>query len=295
MISNDLISFEHITHISQKTTEQINEKNLKDFLVTSLELQNITKELYTSIYHVYFSNTNRYEIYAYKIKKDKSILEFQVFETFYKQNEIQSTNCDIFITEKYFCIYQNGKFLFAKENKAYLEDEIKNYVEFTYHIKAQNIYFIDQKELEKLILNSNNLKELKTYSIKKQNRFFKIYILVLMLSCILTFYTIDSFIKENKIKNKQLFSKLQKKHKKSKRKFNTNIALDIKVLFEELKKHKILLLDLKYDKKLFLQISLKKKNSLFKFIDTNDKKIIINSLEQKIDDKTYLVSLTIEN
>jgi hypothetical protein len=295
MISNDVISFEHIIHISQKTTEQINKKNLKDFLITSLERQSFPKLLYNRIIYRYFPHQNIYEIYAFKTHKKKNILEYQLFEYFYTEQNIIPNGYDIFICEDYFCIYKDGKFFFAKENKSYKENEIVDYVKHFYKISLGGVYTLSKNDMESLAQNTNKLHPVESIILYKNNLFIIIYTLLL-----LSFFTYivyefyNAYYQNSDTQNTQQHYKLKDTYKKLLETKPKQLSDEIQIIFFYLDKYNIGLKSFVFDKKYVISMTSNKRDDIYKFAHYFKNKITIEHITYNDEHKVYFVELYIE-
>jgi hypothetical protein len=296
MISNDIISFEHIIHISQETTEEITAKNLKQFLITSLESHNHPKEFYDQLYYVYFPNKNLYEIYAYKIKTKQSILEYQIYEQIYTVNHITPNAYDLFIHENYFCVYKNGCFYFAKNNSEYSKKEIVDYLFYSYDIIIDATYMINQNTLEKLISTPYNYKMLKTILLKTKTSFMITYLFTLVFFFTFIIYSVfyENVVSDASIQIQKI-QQLKKEYASFKKDVPIKLSETIIDIFQNAKQNHMILLSLQYDKKFYLHCWTKKKEDIFHFVKYYDQKVVIDKIYFNKSEKKYFLELYIEN
>lgn len=154
-----LIPFSKITHISKQVTEEITQKNFKNFLQTTLTQENfeLTQESY--IFHYFIKEANQYEIYLLKSYNKIPILEFQLFEE-YTFTNFTKEKYFLFITNNFFVVYQNKKPLFAFENKHYTKDDITKFIQFTHKIVIDEVITIEEHSFETLKSNFKNIQPL---------------------------------------------------------------------------------------------------------------------------------------
>lgn len=296
MILNDVISFEHIIHISQKTTEKITQKNLKSFLITSLEIHNYPKEFFNQIIYRYFPEKNIYEIYAYNSKGSKSILEYQIYENYYLKYNILPSLYDLFIYENYFCVYKDGSFCFAKDNRLYENEEILQYISYVYDIDIKNIYCINRKQRQQLLEERNMLKPIVTISLVRKTKEIVSYMVIFILSIVAFLYLLYN---QNNMDKKILLGEnvenLKKKYEHLSKKRPKELSKDMTNIFLELKKYNLQLVELKYDKTFHMNILVKHKEDVFHFAKYFNKKIKIGRMVYNQEQKRYFVEISIEH
>ncbi len=147
----NLILFSQITHISKDVTEEINSKYLKKFLESIFVQHNISIDNESQVYLYYAKDLKRYEIYLFRSKSKNNILELQLFSE-YPYDPYDEKDYRLFITEEFFALYKNNKFLFGYENKSYTTVEIEKFILFTHNIRVD----------ESIIINTDTLTQYKT-------------------------------------------------------------------------------------------------------------------------------------
>lgn len=197
-------------------SEEIENKNLKKFVSTTLNLNNIVLNKNDFLYINFISEINKYQILIFP--KEFKYMVFQIFEQLYIDKNINKY--DLYLTESFFCLYKNGSFYYSQklESKVIIEDLI-SYLNKIFSIKIDSYQFIDefqQKKLEKKYLESNEKNIIQNFNIKNSHSFkiYLIYIFLLFSFCAVVF--------ENKLENSQKedseinikndFEKLKKEH-----------------------------------------------------------------------------------
>lgn len=197
-------------------SEEIENKNLKKFVSTTLNLNNIVLNKNDFLYINFISEINKYQILIFP--KEFKYMVFQIFEQLYVDKNINKY--DLYLTESFFCLYKNGSFYYSQklESKVIIEDLI-SYLNKIFSIKIDSYQFIDefqQKKLEKKYLESNEKNIIQNFNIKNSHSFkiYLIYIFLLFSFCAVVF--------ENKLENSQKedseinikndFEKLKKEH-----------------------------------------------------------------------------------
>ena len=197
-------------------SEEIENKNLKKFVSTTLNLNNIVLNKNDFLYVKFISEINKYQILIFP--KDFKYMVFQIFEQLYIDKNINKY--DLYLTESFFCLYKNGSFYYSQklESKVIIEDLI-SYLNKIFSIKIDSYQFIDefqQKKLEKKYLESNEKNIIQNFNIKNSHSF-KIYLFYLFL-----IFSFCAVVFENKLENSQKedseinikndFEKLKKEH-----------------------------------------------------------------------------------
>lgn len=197
-------------------SEEIENKNLKKFVSTTLNLNNIVLNKNDFLYINFISEINKYQILIFP--KEFKYMVFQIFEQLYIDKNINKY--DLYLTESFFCLYKNGSFYYSQklESKVIIEDLI-SYLNKIFSIKIDSYQFIDefqQKKLEKKYLESNEKNIIQNFNIKNSHSF-KIYLFYLFL-----IFSFCAVVFENKLENSQKedseinikndFEKLKKEH-----------------------------------------------------------------------------------
>ena len=162
-------------------SEEIENKNLKKFIFTSLKLNNLNINKNDFVSLNFISELNKYQVLICSNYLKYAI--FQIFEQFYLQKE--NINCfDLYLTNDFFCLYKNGKFYYYQnlESKIPINDLIE-YINKSFFIKIDNFEVIDeiyQKELEKIYLEKKIKNRLQNFN-GRNNYGFKIYLFYILI------------------------------------------------------------------------------------------------------------------
>ena len=264
-------------------SEEIENKNLKKFIFTSLKLNNLSVNKNDFIFINFIFELKKYQVLIFSNYLKYAI--FQIFEQFYLQKE--NINCfDLYLTNDFFCLYKNGKFYYYQnlESKIPINDLIE-YINKSFFIKIDNFEVIDevyQKELEKIYLEKKIKNRLQNFN-GRNNYGFKIYLFyILIVLCFsIMLYQNNLGIKEEKsdvlIENN--FERTKKEHS------FISFSLTFDDLLQVLKKFNLNLESFEYKEngiKIVLS-SPSKSNIYFFFNELKDKLISheINYLENK--------------
>ena len=103
----EYISTDQIITLELDVSEEIDNNSLRNFVLTSLDLNNKEYSSKDLICATYIEELKQYQILL--IDKDYPKATFQVFELFYKN---KSEGLDLYLTDKFFCLYKNGTFCY---------------------------------------------------------------------------------------------------------------------------------------------------------------------------------------
>ena len=212
----EIAPFNQIKSLFVDVSEEIENKNLKKFVSTTLNLNNIVLNKNDFLYVKFISEINKYQILIFS--KDFEYMVFQIFEQLYIDKNINKY--DLYLTESFFCLYKNASFYYSQklESKVIIEDLI-SYLNKIFSIKIDSCKVIDefqQKKLEKKYLESNEKNIIQNFNIKNSHSL-KIYLLYIFL-----LFSFCAVVFENKLENSQKedseinikndFEKLKKEH-----------------------------------------------------------------------------------
>lgn len=197
-------------------SEEIENKNLKKFIFTSLKLNNLEINKNDFVHINFIPELKQYQVLVFPKEYKNAI--FQIFELFYsKKNNLNKF--DLYFTNDFFCLYKNAKFYYFQNIESQFEiNELIEYINKKFMLKIDNYKIIDNSELEELknsYLEKKFQNRLEDFN-KKDNYSFKIYLvyLIIILVSFMFFWenkdeTKNSFIVENefdKLKNEYVFS-----------------------------------------------------------------------------------------
>ena len=284
MTSSDILIISPLLckNITAQTTEEISKSNLYNFFTTTIQSNDIEIQIDDKIFYYYIEESKIYEIYIVNVSNKYIHTQASIFQYYYKENSTNSI--DLFITNEYFSIYKNSKLYFFKENKNYEIEDIKSFVKHKYKLQINNIYIINQKQIEKYqneFINKN--KEYISYLKPKQSKwslYYIIYLFVLLVGLV----TYESYLKPIQ----------QSKHtvkKEIKYTSNKDILYDIIKLCNI---YNIQIEKLNYNtNKYELQIVSSNKKNIDKFITYYKNNIKIKNIYKN--DKQYILEFDIAN
>lgn len=265
------------------STEEIKRKKLKEFVLTSLYINEEESYENKSIYVNYLYLSKKYQLFI-TTPKFKNFI-FEIFEPLCKN----SKNV-LFISKDFFCIYVNKKFYFYKEleyelTSLKLIEFIKIQLSLEIHetINIENsldelISSFNEKKMESILIDINEKKD-------KSLIFFLVYILFLISFSI--FYEKYQEAKSFEIYENQKRIELKKlKEKKDEMKFYSFYESFISFK-EQLKIKKLKLSYFKFNNKHFeFKISSKNKKDILDFLALYKNRLISSSL--KFEERGYV-------
>lgn len=281
----DYIPLEQIISIEIAVSEKIDDKNLKDFVLTSLKLNNKDYNKNDLIYATYIEELNQYQIII--INNQYRQGTFQVFELFYEK---KSKGIDLYLADDFFCLYKNGTFYYYQTIEFILKiEEFLEFINKKFNTEINNYKRIEKTYFEEL-RNKYSLRNEKT-SIKnintKNNNSFKFYIIYLFLLISLSSYFYTNQHNLTKIKNSIDNNALELEKFKKERLF-VSFENDFEKILENIKKYDLNLLLLEYKEnsvKIILTTTIKE--NLYLFLDEYKKGLISSSVNFDENKKTF--------
>ena len=217
-------------------SEEIENKNLKKFIFTSLKLNNFEINKNDFVHINFIFELKQYQVLVFPKEYKNAI--FQIFELFYlDKNDLNKF--DLYFTDDFFCLYKNTKFYYFQKIESHFEiNELIEYINKKFTLKIDNYKIINNSQLEELknsYLEKSFKNRVQNFN-KKDDYSFKIYLLylvVILMSFVFFFENKDetknNFIVENefdKLKNEYIFSSFNTDFNfliKSLQKYNLNL------------------------------------------------------------------------
>ena len=186
-------------------SEKIDQKAIKNYIFTSLSLNNIEIENKRVFYtYLYFSNS--IQVFITKMGYDSF-----VFEHLQPLSLKSNSDTTIFICDEFFAVYYKTQFYYYKKlNTQIKQDDIKEFVSKKLALTDISIKTIDEKRLNELLNKKQKIKS-SIKSISKSSKGLYSY-LVYLLVVILFFVGYISY-KESKIKNQNIKTKKEQEEK----------------------------------------------------------------------------------
>ena len=270
------ISSDQIITLELDVSEEIDNNSLRNFVLTSLNLNNKEYSANDLIYTTYIKELKQYQILLINNKFSKA--EFQVFELFYKD---KAEGLDLYLCDKFFCLYKNGIFYYYQAIEFSLTiDEFLDFISKKFNTNVNNYKKIEVEELEELkneYLKSKKKSSLKNIN-KKRNNSFIFYLIYLFLLVYICIY----YIEQNSTNNVEKpipntsnldYEKFKKEH--------TFISLenDFNKIFESINKHSLEIISFEYKKaKIKMILNSQIKDDLYLFLNEYKKSLISSSV-----------------
>jgi hypothetical protein len=285
----NIIPLEQLISIEINVSEKIDDKNLKDFVLTSLELNNKNYSNNDLIYATYIEELNQYQIFIvnYKYK----IATFQIFELFYEE---KTEGLDLYLADDFFCLYKNGFFYYYQTIEFVLEtEEFLEFINKKFNTEINNYKRIEKDYLEELkneYVSKNKKTTIKNINIKSNNSFkvYLIYLFLLTSSCVY-FYTYHLHILKNENMNKTDTQGLDFKRFKKEYIF-TGLENDFNKILQNIKINNLELSYFEYKQNsIKIVLSSEIKENLYLFLKEYKKSLISSSINFDENRKLYEV------
>ena len=291
----NILPINQVVYFEIDVSEKIEDKNLKDFIFTTLKLKNITYTNQDKLAVNFISQINQYQIFILDKKFD--FLEFQIFESLYENKNFAEDIYDLYVCDDFFILYKNGYAYYFQ--KVINEINISEFIEFLnrkFDINISSFNRIDSKRFEQL----KNLYKTKKdrFSFKfiniKNNHSFKIYLFFLIFLISIFFSFILNFKNEIPKEEEKINQSFSIEEIKNKYKFES-IEKKIRPFFLSFEKYELNLIKMEFEEKsLKIVIEAIDKKVIYSFLEEY-KDIVINSSIRYLEDKkTYEVGLNVQ-
>jgi hypothetical protein len=270
------ISSDQIITLELDVSEEIDNNSLRNFVLTSLNLNNKEYSANDLIYTTYIKELKQYQILLINNKFSKA--EFQVFELFYKD---KAEGLDLYLCDKFFCLYKNGIFYYYQAIEFSLTiDEFLDFISKKFNTNVNNYKKIEVEELEKLkneYLQNKKKSSLKNIN-KKRNNSFIFYLIYLFLLIYICIY----YIEQNSTNNveKPISNTSNLDYEKFKKEYTfVSLENDFNKIFESINKHSLQIVSFEYKKaKIKMILNSQIKDDLYLFLNEYKKSLISSSV-----------------
>ena len=270
------ISSDQIITLELDVSEEIDNNSLRNFVLTSLNLNNKEYSANDLIYTTYIKELKQYQILLINNKFSKA--EFQVFELFYKD---KAEGLDLYLCDKFFCLYKNGIFYYYQAIEFSLTiDEFLDFISKKFNTNVNNYKKIEVEELEKLkneYLQNKKKSSLKNIN-KKRNNSFIFYLIYLFLLIYICIY----YIEQNSTNNveKPISNTSNLDYEKFKKEYTfVSLENNFNKIFESINKHSLQIVSFEYKKaKIKMILNSQIKDDLYLFLNEYKKSLISSSV-----------------
>lgn len=266
-------------------SEEIENKNLKKFIFTSLKLKNLLVNKNDFLHINFISELKQYQILIFPTHYINAT--FQIYELFYLDKK-ESDSFDLYLAEDYFCLYKNGEFYYYQniESEILINDLIE-YINKNFSLKIDNHKIINnayEEELKNDYLEKTLNNKLINFNSKNSYGFwiFLFYILMLILSSSLFFLNnqIDSENKNEIVSDS--YDKLKNEH------FFISFSSNLNELSDLLNKYNLNLKTLEYkENRLKVVLSTPIKADIYSFFSELKTNLISHDINYFENEKTY--------
>lgn len=270
------IPIKQIISLEINVSEKIDNENLKDFVLTSLSINNKIFSNKDLIYNSHIDKLNQYQMIV--IDKNYKYVAFQIFELFYDK---KVEGLDLYLCDDFFCLYKNGLFYYYQTIEFSLT--IEDFLEFInrkFNTKINNYIKIEKDYLEELknkYLSKNIKTTLKNINIKNDNsfKFYMIYVFILFILGMYFYLNTEELSFDKEIINNQNleFERFKKEHNF----LSSGDSFD--EILENIKRHNLDLQILEYKQsKIKIILSSQIKENLYLFLQEYKKSLLSSSV-----------------
>ena len=270
------IPIKQIISLEINVSEKIDNENLKDFVLTSLSINNKIFSNKDLIYNSHIDKLNQYQMIV--IDKNYKYVAFQIFELFYDK---KVEGLDLYLCDDFFCLYKNGLFYYYQTIEFSLT--IEDFLEFInrkFNTKINNYIKIEKDYLEELknkYLSKNIKTTLKNINIKNDNsfKFYMIYVFILFILGMYFYLNTEELSFDKEIINNQNleFERFKKEHN------FLSSGNDFDEILENIKLHNLDLQILEYKQsKIKIILSSQIKENLYLFLQEYKKSLLSSSV-----------------
>lgn len=291
----NILTINQIVYFEIDVSEKIEDKNLKDFIFTSLKLKNIPYTNQDKLAVNFVSQINQYQIFLLNKKFD--FLEFQIFESLYENKDFVDDIYDLYICDDFFILYKNAiPYYFQRITNEINSNEFIEFLNRKFNIDISSFNRIDSTRFEEL----KNLYKTKKdrFSFKfiniKNNHSFMIYLLFLVFLISIFFSFILNFENEILKKEEKINQSISFDELKNKYKFES-VEKNIRPLFLAFEKYELNLIKMEFEEKsLNIVFESVDKNHIYSFLEEYKNIVINSSIKYLEDKKTYEVGLNVQ-
>lgn len=282
----NLCTVEELEIVEIEIDEEIEKKNLKDFISTSLKLKNINLPKNKKIILNYIEELKTYQLILVEI--EFKYLEIELFYKLYEQNNKNETIA--FLYKNYFLIFKNDKFYCLQRIEENIQSiELLNYLNKNFEIDIHNFISVNSEDLylKDDLLNDKNYIEY--FNLKKSYSFF-IYItyLIFLLLIFIYFYFNQN---ENLPQNIQTFdsSSLEKEYK-----FNSFEEKSRKIIFK-IYQNNLNLINFEFDTNIIkIEVISQSKENIYKFLEDKEIVFLSSSIDYEEEKNTYKAKIDVK-
>ena len=276
-------STSQINFLEIEVSEEIDIKNLKKFISTSLSLNNKHLTSKDRIYLNYIKELKQYQIFI--LGKEYKYFDFQVFEQFFdKKDEYNEYN--LYICNNFFTLYKNGIcYYFQNIDGNIKNNEFLEYINKRVFLEIKSIKEIEKNYLEDLKIKylKNNKKNLLKMINLRNDYSFRIYLFyITLLFFLFVFFNLNNEFEEKGQLQKEEATLLERI--KNDFKF-ISLENKIKPIFESIAKYDLTLNSFEFkENSIKITMTASQRNPFYLFFEEN-KDILLSSSINYIENK----------
>ncbi len=258
-----------------EVSEEIDTKNLKKFISTSLSLNNKDVKNKDRIYLSYIKELKQYQIFI--LDRGYKYFDFQVFEQFFDKNN-KYDEYNLYICNNFFTLYKNGTcYYFQNIDRNINSNEFIEYINKRFLLEIKSVEKIEKNYLEDLKIKyiENNKKNLlKMINLKKDYSFNFYLFYISFLFFLFVFFGLNNKLGEKNQLEKEEMNLVEK----TKNDFMfTSLENKIKPIFESIIKYQLTLSSFEFkENSLKIIMTGPQRNPFYLFFEEN-KDILISS------------------
>jgi len=288
---NSIASPDEIETLTIDVLENINKKEIRNLILSYLELNDIKYSNEDNIYYIYMEESKKYQIFVYKNSYD--FMTYELFEAFYENDE--NSFIDLIISKEFFLIYKNQcLYYFQKVDYNIDESDLKKYILSSLNISIDRVFKDENFEILKKSFRSKKSKL--TLLKQNSNKSFFIYCFYLLIItiCFFIYYSYDSINNEKKQSYNAVLKQQKIEQEKIKYKYFDK-STQIEEFYKNIKKYKLKLLQFSFNKKSAkLTFTSSKKKDIYDFLSRYKNSLINSNISIDTQRKLYECSADIK-
>lgn len=286
---DNFYGIENLEIIEIDASEEIGNKNLKNFITTSLKLKNINLSKKHKIILNYIKELKIYQLIL--VDKNQKKLELELFSSYFDNSN--SINFISFFYKNHLLIFKNSKLYYLQKIKEDIKTiELLNYLNKNFQITIENFIGLNSEDLQNKKLKTSSKKIDLDYFSMKNNYSFIFYIFYIVLILFFTFFIF--FQKQNVVEYQQNEELLQIKNLENIYKFNSFEQSSRKIIYK-LEQNSLNLESFEFNANILkLQISSKNKENIYKFFEDKEINLLNSNINFVENDSIYKAQLDVQ-
>lgn len=292
---NSFANYDNVESLLIDVSCEINKQNLKEFVYTSLSLNNIPLSSKKKVSAFYLNSVNQYQIIIYD-KKYKFVF-FEIF-SLYVNKKVKDEEYVLFLNKNFIVIFFGQKFYYFQKFEYKIDfNDLTEYFYKKLNIKIDKVYKFDCGSVENL--KKEYIKKTKISIFKNLNEkrvyFNYFYVLYLLTLCALLFYYYENSVFQYNKKIKQDKQNKENELLIQKQKYTYKPFYDeLNYVLLQSKNNNLKIQNFSYTQKnLSLVFNSKDKQNIYLFLNSFRSRLISNSIEYNESLKLYKCIISI--